>query len=155
MSFVRWNTNSFVCFSTDSSEVDAFIKSIKNKKCNTDTIPNFIYKCISNIISFVLSRLINLSLETWIFPKILKKARVVALFKSGDRRLLSNYRPISTLHFLSKIFEKCMYKRLLAFLNKYAILSPMQFGFRKDNSTIDAILRYTDQIFDVFKNSVW
>ena len=62
-------------------------------------------------------------------------ARVVPLFKAGDKSIFSNYRPISVLPSFSKIKENRVYNRLIDYLSKYKILSDNQFGFRKHHST--------------------
>ena len=68
-------------------------------------------------------------------PVELKIARVVPLFKAGDKSIFSNYRPISVLPSFSKILEKLVYNRLIDYLSKYKILSDNQFGSRKQHST--------------------
>ena len=85
LSFVTSLPHSFVCMPTDHSEVEKIICSVSNKKCNVHTIPVFIYKLISGIIDGVLSKLINLSFSSIVFPSFLKMARVIPLFKSGDK----------------------------------------------------------------------
>ena len=92
--------------------------------------------------------MINNSFISGIFPTPLKIARVVPIFKSGDRTNVTNYRPISMLSILSKIFENCIYSRLVTFFETNAILSDRQFGFRHGRSTADAILKVTEFIND-------
>ena len=58
-----------------------------------------------------------------IVPDSLKIAKVIPLFKSGDRDIFTNYRPVSILPASLKILEKVVYNRLLKFLNKFNILS--------------------------------
>ncbi len=74
-----------------------------------------------------------------IFPAELKIAKVLPLYKTGDRKLLSNYRPISILPIFSKIFEKVIQSRLCSFFDKEGILYEGQFGFRRGRSTIQAL----------------
>lgn len=83
-----------------------------------------------------------MSIVTGSFPSCLKIARVVPLFKSGNVSFASNYRPISILCTLSKIFEKFMHYRLNFYINKFNILRNNEFGFRKSCSTSDAILEF-------------
>jgi hypothetical protein len=64
-------------------------------------------------------------------PDKLKIAKVIPLFKKGDRCLLENYRPISLLSIFNKLLEKVVYKRVYNFLNKNEVLYKYQFGFRK------------------------
>ena len=76
----------------------------------------------------------------------LKIARVVPLFKAGDKSMFSNYRPISVLTSFSKILEKLVYNRLIDYLSKYKIPSDNQFGFRKHHSTEYALALLYDKI---------
>ena len=66
---------------------------------------------------------------------MVKVARVILVFKEEAHDKLVNYRPISILPSLSKIFERLMYNRLLSFINKYNILFDCQFRFRKNRNT--------------------
>ena len=68
--------------------------------------------------------------STGCFPE-LKTAKVLPLYKADDTMLSNNYRPVSLLTVLSKVFEKIMYTRLLNFMDTYDILFKNQFGFRK------------------------
>ena len=74
-----------------------------------------------------------------IFPSELKIAKVLPLFKTGDRNSLTNYRPISILPIFSKIFEKLIQSRLSSFFSKEKVLQEGQFGFRRGRSTIQAL----------------
>ena len=82
----------------------------------------------------------------------MKIARVVPIHKAGPKFEKENYRPISTLHFLSKVFERLVHGRLLKFFNKYDVLYTNQYGFLKNKSTTDAILKYSDFCYDNFNN---
>ena len=94
----------------------------------------------SEYISESLSYIFNLMLETGIFPDKLKIARVVPIYKAGDATLMNNYRPISVLPILSKVFERLLHKRLTIYLEENNLLNDAQFGFRKGMSTVDALL---------------
>ena len=91
--------------------------------------------------------LINCSFTTGVFPDILKQSCITPVFKSGGRGLMSNYRPISILPILSKIFKKSMYTRILHYASEFSILSPWLFGFWEGMSTCDAIMCYIDYIY--------
>ena len=78
-----------------------------------------------------LTYIINLSLNSGVVPQEMKIARVIPLFKSGDKSLFTNYRPVSVLQVFSKFLETIVYNSLINFLNKYDILSRNQYGFRK------------------------
>lgn len=141
-------TNSFMFQPTDSIEIDRTINSFKSKQSHLYTIPSFMYKHVSAIISSLVSDLINESFYKGIFPDVLKVARVIPIFKAGQKVILSNYRPISTLDFLSKVYERVIYNRLINFFTKFNIICVEQFGFLRKLSTGDAILRFTDNIYN-------
>ena len=75
-----------------------------------------------------------------------KKACVTPLFKKRNPEDPLNYRPISVTSALSKIFEKAFSSQIKSFLERDYLLSASQFGYRKHISTIDAILKSTEQI---------
>ena len=82
----------------------------------------------------------------------MKIAQVIPLFKSGDKSLFTNYRPVSVLPVFSKFLERIAYNRLINFLNKYDILSRNQYGFRKNYSTADALIQLYDKISNALDN---
>ena len=73
----------------------------------------------------------NRSIEDRIVPGDLKIAKNIPIYRSDDKRTVSNYHPISTLPVFSIILERLIYNRLLDFINKFDILSNSQNGFRK------------------------
>ena len=87
-----------------------------------------------------ISKVINKSLKLGTFPTLLKIAKVIPIFKAGSKALVSNYRPISLLPLVSKIFEKVMYNRLSLFFQQQKILYKKQFGFQKGKSTELALI---------------
>ena len=109
----------------------------------------FIYTILAPIISPTVSKLFNNSLSEGIFPECFKTAKIITIFKSGDSNSTVNYRPISMLPFLSKIFEKLMCARLDSYLKWNNILCTNQFGFRKNSNTSDAIIEFLDYVFIV------
>jgi hypothetical protein len=88
----------------------------------------------------------NLSISTGIVPEKLKTAKVVPVYKKGDRSLASNYRPISLLSVFYKLLERLMYNRLMSFLTKHNVLYKYQFGFRTNYSTALALTEVVDNI---------
>ena len=64
----------------------------------------------------------------------------------------NNYRPVSLLNILSKIFEKAMYSRLIDFLETQKILIQQQFGFRKQHSTYMALMILVDKLTKALEN---
>ena len=102
LSYLSRNPNSFVYFEI-KSEIKKQILSFKSKPSNIKSIPSFAYKCIADVLSPVLAKLINQSFEEGIFPSCLKTARV--FHKAGSKFKVNNYMPISTLQFLSKVID--------------------------------------------------
>ena len=119
------------------------LNEVLNSKSKSSTYVTdfnmFIIKEIILEISPLLKHVFNRSLTEGIFPNVLKKAKVIPIFKSGDKSLAENYRPISLLPQISKIFEKLIKNRISNFLNKFNILNDNQYGFRKNLSTADAL----------------
>jgi retron-type reverse transcriptase len=101
-----------------------------------------------HVLSKPISDLVNLSFNTGIFPDILKCSQIVPIFKTGNETDVANYRPISILPTLSKIFEKCMCNRITHYLDTFSLISPCQYGFQKNCSTADAIIKLTDHIYN-------
>ncbi|GBN27536.1 putative RNA-directed DNA polymerase from transposon BS [Araneus ventricosus] len=93
-------------------------------------------------------------MENCYFPQCWKTAVVVPIPKPDqDLNLLQNYRPISLLSSLSKVYESVLLKRLNQFLDNNNIIISEQFGFRKNLSTSHQLLRVTELIFDGFAKS--
>ena len=92
--------------------------------------------------------IVNICFRSGKFPSCLKSARVIVLYKGGDPKDPSNYRPISILSAFEKVIERCIYKRVNNFLEKHKYFSKSQFGFRKSHSTEQAILAVTQYIHD-------
>ena len=132
--------NSLFFRKVSAEDVSNAIVSLKNKSSNILTYPNKILKLLKDTLSPILAFLINETLKIGYFPQPLKNAQVIPIFKSGNRNLMRNYRPISLLSSLSKIYEKIVYSQLYSFLEKYNLLSSSQFGFRRKKSTTQAIL---------------
>ena len=112
---------------------------MKCKPTNLHDIPFNVLKFISKPLSLLISHLYNLCIEQGKYPDVLKIARVIPIYKSGDKLEVYNYRPISTLLSINKIFEKLTYERLLNFINNCELITKHQFGFRKGKNTTDAI----------------
>ena len=82
----------------------------------------------------------------------MKVAKVVPIFKKGDPKLLTNYRPISLLTSFSKILEKLIYLRTVKFLNTSNLFSNFQFGFREKHTTTHAILHFINKVSNALDN---
>jgi len=140
------NSSSFFINPALTADVRAAICGLKNKSSGLYCVPVFIYKTCADLLYSIIARLFNMSVSSGVFPTCLKSARVIPVFKSGDPKLPGNYRPISNLSIMSKIFEKIMSSKLNAFLKSNNILFSGQFGFRKNCSTADAVLEFIDNV---------
>ena len=90
-----------------------------------------------------------------IFPDDWKCARVTPLFKQGEASDLNNYRPISVISVLAKVFERIVYDQLYNFLSNEDIISTHQSGFRSLHSTVTALLEATDDwAFNIDRGNV-
>ena len=88
--------------------------------------------------------LINLSIKTSIFPDKLKEARITPIHKKGDKSEPCNYRPISILPTLSKIFEKHMASQIKSYVSDFDLLQKQQSGFREHHSCMTALTKMTE-----------
>ena len=132
-------------------EVRQTILSLKNSSAGWDDHPSLVAKQSFDSYIEPLTCFINRSFSDGFVPNELKLARVVPIFKSGDSTVLNNYRPISILSFLAKVFEKLLYKYLLNFLDDNNLLYNYQFGFREKHLTQQAILALVKKITDAWE----
>ena len=133
--------NIFQLAKADVLEVVKLITGLDLKKaCGYDLITNSILRNTVNVISPYFTTLFNFCIRQGVFPQIYKTAQVIPLFKGGDKESPGCYRPISLLPALGKLFEKLVSTRVLDYVDKFNILSPHQFGFRKNFGTEYAIL---------------
>ena len=127
----------------DETEISTIIK---NSSPGWDNIPPVLLKsCITPYIK-PLTYIVNKPFETGISPDPMKLAKIVPIFKSVDKKILSNYRPISVLTFFSKNFDGAISKYLSEFLDSNNTLYKYQFGFRKKFSTSHAIISIVEKI---------
>ena len=140
-------THSIFLYPTDDGEVSSIIRLLKPKTSSGhDGISSKLIKQTYVPILQPLVKIINLSLETGIVPAKMKRAKVIPIFKSGDKEQIKNYRPVSLLPVFSKVLEKVVYSRLYKFITQRALLTLCQYGFREDLSTEMAILELQDRI---------
>lgn len=92
-----------------------------------------------------MSHIINISINLAIWPN---KAEVIPLYKSGKKSIKSNYRPISLISNVAKIFEKVMYFRIFYFIKSCRIISDRQFGFVNGRGTKDALKYVTNILYN-------
>ena len=123
---------------------------LSGKASGHDNLPMSVIKRSIDIISEPLTSIVNMSLAHGIVPDKIKIARLIPVYKSGDRAIFSNYRPISVLPSFFKILEKIVYNRIIEFINKLNILCDSQYGFRKNHSTSLALIELYDKLSSAF-----
>ena len=127
-------------FQVTESEVEKVAKGLKNKlSAGIDEIPDYVVKQCIKLLKKPLANIYNASLESGIFPDQLKIAKVVPVYKKGDKKDVQNYRPIALLSAFSKLLEKLVYNRLMAFIEGNGVLTEAQHGFRTTKSTKTAL----------------
>ena len=122
--------------------------------CGYDGISCKIMKLILPAIVTHLCKIFNKSFASGVFPNAMKIAKIVPIFKSGDKTDVKNYRPISLLPVFSKLFEKLMLNRLQAFFTNHNVLNPHQHGFRQHYSTNTAMTDMLDFITKSIDNKL-
>ncbi|RUA05612.1 MAG: hypothetical protein DSY43_04240 [Gammaproteobacteria bacterium] len=100
-------------------------------------------KLSAPIIASSLVNIFNASLKQGLFPDAWKLAKVFPIFKDGVKASCDNYRPISVLPVISKLFEKAIFEQLYNYLISNDLLSDHQSGFRPFHSTLTALLKNT------------
>lgn len=122
------------------------INNLKIKSPGHDNISTETLKTHKNLLAPLLTTILNQCFSEGVYPDLLKIGKVIPLFKSGDSKNVNNYRPISILSSINKVFETVIKRRLVKFLEVNNILNACQFGFRKNRSTVSAALKLVDSI---------
>ena len=135
-------------------ELLKLLKELPNKSSHGhDNLDNILLKELSDGIVDPLLHLFNRSLDEGYVPTQMKIAEVVPLFKSKERDLASNYRPISLLIVISKLLERIVYKRTFQFVTETGELYDSQYRFRKNHSCNDAISELLGEILHTLENN--
>ncbi|MCG8048030.1 MAG: reverse transcriptase domain-containing protein, partial [Candidatus Thiodiazotropha endolucinida] len=136
-----------------TEQVSSFIGKLDtSKSTGLDCLGPRILKMAAHCVSPSIAMLINKSITTGQFPTHLKLAKVFPIFKGGTKTDPSNYRPISILPTVSKIFEKHVNQHLMGYLNKYNILHENQSGFRQKHSCQTALIKLIDNWMECIDN---
>ena len=129
-------------------EVKKIISKLKPKgSSGQDGISSALLKEINLTTANIITLIINQSISTGIFPDKLKVAKIVPIFKKDNPHLTGNYRPISLLPVISKVFEKVVFSQLYSYFDQNGLLYKSQYGFRKGHSCEFAAMEVTDKIF--------
>ena len=154
INLVPINNHSIFFNPTISFEIEEIVNNLSNSNSMFD-VPTKFMKLVIPHISDMLADFINLCVEEGVFPHNLKCARIVPVYKNGGRDDYHNYRPISILLILEKIFEKIIYKRLYSFFTDSNVISPNQFGYRKNMNTTQAVLKFISDTLPVFNYKLY
>ena len=131
--------------STNSSTVLSLLRKLcKNKATGLDKISvRLIHEC-ADLIADSLCSILNCSIATGIFPEDWKSSKD-----------FNNYRPISIIPVIAKVFERVVYDQIFAFLNENKLLSPYQSRFRCLHFTVTAVLEATDSwAYDIDRGNI-
>ena len=135
---------SLIILEKDVSDILGNLKLGKATGC--DTISHNMLKATRDSVSKPLSILFNLSLNSATFPNIWKKAIVLPLYKKGDKHEVSNYRPVSLLSCVGKIFERVVFKYMYNYTVEHNLIYQYQSGFLPNHSTVYQLIEMYDSI---------
>ena len=136
----------------DTVEVRDILRGLSNSTAlDVFDLSNKTIKQLSEGIALPLSIIINKCFEIGEFPRKLKLSRVIPIHKKGDKSDPNNFRPISIVPVFSKAIEVSLNKRIIHFLELHNLLSPFQFGFRKQKSTGDALRVLVGRVVECFE----
>ena len=154
--FLNSNMNNHSIFSYPVHEGELFKTATSclkpDKAAGYDELKPGIIKHIIPFITKPLTHICNLSFNSGVFPNKLKIAKIIPVFKEGEKDQYKNYRPISLLSCFSKIIERLMFNRVFSFLEKYDILCNQQYGFRPGHSTELALADIVDKLSSSLDN---
>ena len=140
----------------DSNDIRKIILNSKSTTCELDPIPTtFLKACIDTLLP-VITRIVNLSMQTGCVPLSLKQAVVHPLLKKIILELiLSNYRPVSNLPFISKVLERCVAKQLITHQTLNDFADCFQSAYKEGHSTETALVRvHNDLLSSIDKKNV-
>ena len=115
-------------------------KICTSKATGRDMISVRLLKECTEFISYSLCEIFHLSIITGVFPEEWKCSKVIPLFKQSERAYMNNYRPISIIPVVAKVFERIIYDQLYAYLSDNNMIAAHQSGFRSLHSTVAALL---------------
>lgn len=150
------NANSIILRPVTDNEIVEMVRAlITSKSCGPNSIQTHLLKTNLDYFLFPLKKIINLSFSDGIFPDLLKCANVCPIYKKNDKNKCENYRPISLLSNISKLFEKAMHSRIYEFFEESNVFYDLQFGFRKSYSTNHALISIVENIRDQLDNKTF
>ena len=147
------NPNSIYFSPTWNNEIVQIINKIKKRKTDgQDEINSDFIKQINTNITTPLAIIMNNFIETGKVPTEMKLAEIISIYKAKDKTLFNNFRPVSLLPCFSKILEKLIQERVYYFLLQNNIFDESQYGFRRNQSTANAVMDFCHDFINAFEN---
>lgn len=146
--FLTKKHNCIFGFTTvDESIIGEIMDELKPKTSSGfDGLSSKLLKTMKEVIITPITLIVNQMLKSGTFPDKLKISKINPIYKKDDETLFTNYRPISLLPAISKIFEKVMFKQIYSFFQEKKLFYIAQYGFRKGHSTEHAAIELIDRI---------
>ena len=126
--------------------IEAIHKLSPNSAAGPDCIPSSLLVNCATELAPVLLLIFSHSLSHGVIPKSWKRAAIIPIYKSGDKTVPSNYRPISLTSVICKVLERIIRKQVFSFLGQKGCLNSTQHGFRPGRSCLSALLDVFDNI---------
>lgn len=150
----RINANFIFAPLTTQTLLDIVYKMKPKNSSGLDNVSSKLLKQIIQAIVAPLCHIFNISLQTGYILIEFKTAKVVPVYKSGDKHLFTNYRPISLLSSFAKLLEKVVARQMVRFLHCQRILYAHQYGFRRGHNTSHPVLQFLSNIFDALNRDI-
>ena len=137
--------------SIEESEVYETLTSLDTTKSpGHDNINASTLKCCATALTRSVTHIFNSSLSSHTFPPHWKVHKICPIPKKGDPHLVENFRPISLLPIISKVFETIIYKKIITFVRPK--ITCQQFGFLRNRSCLSQLILFFSQVFDNIEN---
>ena len=131
-------------------EARSIVMNLAKKSSALDLIPTpLVVKCIDVLLP-VITKMINISLDSGHFPSSWREALVLPILKkTGLDTVFKNYRPVSNLSFISKVTERAVFIQIDNHMKKHDLYPLLQSAYRKNHSTEMALLKVTNEILSM------
>lgn len=148
---IRQVTADFKLSPISPEEVKVILEKLDQYKVSSpDNLPAIFFKKLARVISLPLSMLFNKSVTEGKYPDPWKESFITPVFKSGNRSNVNNYRPISILCAISKVFERIIFNQLYKHISDH--ISPVQHGFVFGRSTQTNLLEFIHFVVESMAN---
>ena len=153
---MKANMPSFKFKDEEQSNIEKIIDKIRIEVATgKDNISAKIIKDIKPVIAPLLTQIINKGYETNTFPDCMKQAVIKPIHKKENTDDISNYRPISILPTLSKIFERAAVDQLTKYLEENKLLSKHQHAYRRFHSTVTCLVELLNHVYQLIEKKLF